>query len=164
MRFLIGAVIVLALLCMGALFTLSYFSRSIKYQFTTYRVPVHGAIKNMTWVSKVKGRTLCSELTLYKRNFNIDWVVTSSACVDGKDQVDRFLDASYDVWLKEKFDQRRLAQAYSTFKDFAGNQSLLYFSESDQSFDRAMLEDIAERFKGKASGWKIIQPRDFQKK
>ncbi len=155
--------IVLALFCTGVLFTLSYLSRPIKYQFTTYRVPAHGGVKNMTWVSKVKGRTRCSELALYKRNFNVDWPVTDSVCVGGKDQVDRFLDASYDEWLKEKFDQKVNAQAYSYFKDIAGDESLLYFSEADQSLDRVMLEEIAERFKGKASSWKIIRPRDIQR-
>lgn len=142
---------------------LSYFSRSMKYQFTTYKIPAHGSIKNMTWISKVKGRTRCSELTYYKRNFDIDWFVTESMCVDGKDRISQFLDASYDQWLKEKFDQTMQAQAYLYFKDIAGNESLLYFSEPDQSLNRTMLEEIAGRFKGKASGWKIIQPRDFQK-
>ena len=144
--------------CLVLLLAFSRFSHHTFYQFTTYQIEQNNEIRTMTWVSKTTGRVDCSELALFKRNQISYGEVIDSFCVDGKDNVSGWVEASYDEWLRERFNKKIVAQSYGRFKDKLGHDSLIYFSNSNHSSDQNILEALVDRIKGKASGWAWVQP------
>lgn len=135
-------------------------TRQNMYQFTTYQISSNNN-KNMVWISKVSGRTQCSELSLYKKLINAQWILIDSVCVDGKDRANNFIEADHDTWLKDKFNDKQFSQAYAHFRDKNKNDSLIYFSNPNNTTDEISLRDIASFFKDRISDWRIVPAREM---
>ena len=142
-----------------ALFLLTQTSKRNIYHFTTYKISFENHEKIMTWVSKASGRSECSELAVYKRNFSSAWIEMESSCVQGNDLADHFLDVSYDDWLRGKFDKERASEPYSYFRDGSRNPSLIYFSDMDPLSSQGLLEKIGSQYKNVLSDWVLIRAR-----
>ena len=132
------------------------------YQFTTYAHIRHESEeKEIVWVSKVGGRTICHDLGIYKRLVNPEWAVIDSTCVDGKEEVSELLKINYDTWFRGKFEERKQSQFYAHFRDRNKNDSLIYFSSPRQDSDQKTLQQTSAFFEGKGSNWRIVQPREL---
>ena len=152
------ATFAVAIICVAILFMVSFFSQHAYYQFTTYQIKLGNEDRTMTWVSKTAGRIQCSELEIFKRNQPLVGIVTDAFCVDGKDNVGEWIEATNDEWLKEKFNQKVGSQGYGHFRDKLGNDSLIYFSNANNSGDQNTLEELVRHIKGKVTGWTWVQP------